>query len=90
MQSWQDFEVVNLLMMPMFLFSTTFFPLGVYPRWLQVFVEATPLYQGIEIIRGLMLGVVEPSLLLRALYLAVMAAAGLTIAARRFGRLLTS
>jgi lipooligosaccharide transport system permease protein len=90
MQSWQDFEVVNLLMMPMFLFSTTFFPLGVYPRWLQVFVEATPLYQGIEIIRGLMLGVVEPSLLLRALYLALMAAIGLTVAARRFGRLLTA
>jgi lipooligosaccharide transport system permease protein len=90
MRSWQDFEVVNLLMMPMFLFSTTFFPLGVYPRWLQLFVEATPLYQGIEIIRGLMLGVVDPSLLLRGLYLALMALVGLTIAARRFGTLLTS
>jgi lipooligosaccharide transport system permease protein len=90
MRSWQDFEVVNLLMMPMFLFSTTFFPLGVYPRWLQVFVELTPLYQGIEIVRGLMLGVVGPSLALRALYLAVMAFGGLTIAARRFGRLLTA
>jgi lipooligosaccharide transport system permease protein len=90
MRSWQDFEVVNLLMMPMFLFSTTFFPLGVYPRWLQLFVEATPLYQGIEIIRGLMLGVVEPGLALRALYLALMALAGLAIAARRFGRLLTA
>jgi lipooligosaccharide transport system permease protein len=90
MRSWQDFEVVNLLMMPMFLFSTTFFPLGVYPRGLQLFVEATPLYQGIEIIRGLMLGVVGPSLLPRALYLAVLALAGLAIAARRFGRLLTS
>ena len=90
MGSWQDFEFVNLLMMPMFLFSTTFFPLGVYPRGLQLFVEATPLYQGIEIERGLMLGVVGPGLLLRALYLAVMAAVGLGIAARRFGRLLTA
>jgi lipooligosaccharide transport system permease protein len=90
MRSWQDFEAVNLLMMPMFLFSTTFFPLGVYPRGLQLFVEATPLYQGIEIIRGLMLGAVEPSMLLRALYLALMALAGLAIAARRFGRLLTA
>ncbi len=90
MKSWQDFEAVNLLMMPMFLFSTTFFPLGVYPRGLQLFVEITPLYQGIEIIRGLMLGVVDPSLLLRALYLALMALGGLTIAARRFGKLLTA
>ncbi len=45
-------------MMPMFLFSTAFFLLGVYPRWLQVFVECTPLYQGIEIVRGLMVGAV--------------------------------
>ena len=90
MKSWQDFEVVNLLMMPMFLFSTTFFPLGVYPRGLQLFVEITPLYQGIEIVRGLMLGVVGPSLLLRALYLALMALGGLAIAARRFGKLLTA
>ena len=90
MKSWQDFEAVTLLMMPMFLFSTTFFPLGVYPRGLQLVVEATPLYQGIEIIRGLMLGVVDPGMLLRVLYLALMAAGGLAIAARRFGRLLTS
>lgn len=88
MRSWQDFEIVNLLMMPMFLFSTTFFPLGVYPRPLQLFVEATPLYQGIEIVRGLMLGVVEPALALRALYLAVLAVAGLWVASRRFGKLL--
>lgn len=88
MRSWQDFEIVNLLLMPMFLFSTTFFPLGVYPRGLQLFVEITPLYQGIEIVRGLMLGVIEPALGLRALYLAVMAVLGLSIASRRFGKLL--
>jgi lipooligosaccharide transport system permease protein len=88
MRSWQDFELVTLLMMPMFLFSTTFFPLSVYPRGLQLFVEATPLYQGIEIVRGLMLGDVGPALALRALYLAVMAVVGLWIATRRFGKLL--
>lgn len=90
MRSWQDFEVVNLMMMPMFLFSTTFFPLGVYPRGLQLFVEATPLYQGVEIVRGLMLGAVGPALAWRALYLALMAGIGLAVAARRFGRLLTA
>ncbi len=77
-------------MMPMFLFSTTFFPLGVYPRWLQVFVECTPLYQGIEIVRGLMLGSVGPALLGRAAYLAIVSSVGLAIASRRLGRLLLS
>jgi lipooligosaccharide transport system permease protein len=90
MRSWQDFDWVTLAMMPMFLFSTTFFPLGVYPRWLQVFVECTPLYQGIEIVRGLMLGTVGPALVGRAAYLAVVGAVGLAIASRRLGRLLLS
>ncbi len=90
MRSWQDFEWVTLAMMPMFLFSTTFFPLGVYPRWLQLFVEATPLYQGIEIVRGLMLGTVAPALLGHAAYLAILGTAGLAVASRRLGRLLLS
>lgn len=89
-RSWQDFEWVTLAMMPMFLFSTTFFPLGVYPRWLQVFVECTPLYQGIEIVRGLMLGTVGPALAWRAVYLAALGTAGLAVASRRLGRLLLS
>ena len=90
MRSWQDFEWVTLAMMPMFLFSTTFFPLGVYPRWLQLFVESTPLYQGIEIVRGLMLGTVAPELIGRAAYLAILGSVGLAISSRRLGRLLTS
>ncbi len=90
MRSWQDFEWVTLAMMPMFLFSTTFFPLGVYPRGLQLFVECTPLYQGIEIVRGLMLGAVEPALLGRAAYLAAVGLAGLTVVSRRLGKLLLS
>jgi lipooligosaccharide transport system permease protein len=90
MRSWQDFEWVTLSMMPMFLFSTTFFPLGVYPRWIQIFVESTPLYQGIEIVRGLMLGAVGPALLGRAAYLAIVGAVGLAIASRRLDRMLLS
>ena len=88
MRSWQDFEWVTLGMMPMFLFSTTFFPLSVYPRQLQVVVECTPLYQGIEIIRGLTLGTVGWPLLARAAYLGLMGLGGMLISSRRLGRLL--
>ena len=42
MRSWQDFDLVTLAILPMFLFSTTFYPLSVYPRWLQVVVECLP------------------------------------------------
>ncbi len=88
MRSWQDFEFVMLVSLPMFLFSTTFYPLSVYPRTLQVLVECTPLYQAITLIRGLTLGVVGPALLVPVAYLALMGVAGLLLAGRRVDRLL--
>jgi lipooligosaccharide transport system permease protein len=88
MRSWQDFEYVTLVSLPLFLFSTTFFPLSVYPRPLQIFVECTPLYQSVTLMRGLALGAVGPGLLWRVAYLSVMGATGLYIAGRRIGGLL--
>jgi lipooligosaccharide transport system permease protein len=88
MRSWQDFEYVNLAMMPLFLFSTTFYPLGVYPRAVQILVECTPLYQAVTLMRGLALGAVGPSLLWRAAYLALMGLGGLYVAGRRVRTLL--
>lgn len=88
MRSWQHFEFIMLATLPMFLFSTTFYPLGVYPRALQIIVECTPLYQGVVLLRGLTLGVVGPGLGWSAAYLAVMGAAGLAVAGRRISTLL--
>jgi lipooligosaccharide transport system permease protein len=90
MTSWQHFEFVQLATLPMFLFSTTFYPLGVYPRALQVVIECTPLFQGITLMRALTLGGVGPGLLWSVLYLAVMGIAGLALAGRRISRLLLS
>jgi lipooligosaccharide transport system permease protein len=88
MRSWQHFEFVTLATLPMFLFSTTFYPLSVYPRPLQLVIDVTPLYQGITLMRGLTLGFVGPSLLWHVLYLAVMGVLGLGVASRRIGKLL--
>ena len=87
-RSWQQFEYVTLATLPMFLFSTTFYPLGVYPRAIQLVVDCTPLYQGIALLRGLTLGAVGPGLLWQVLYLAVVGVGGLTIAGRRISKLL--
>jgi len=88
MRSWQHFEFITLATLPMFLFSATFYPLSVYPRPLQIVVECTPLYQGVVLMRGLTLGVVGPGLIGPAAYLAIMGAAGMTLAGRRISRLL--
>jgi lipooligosaccharide transport system permease protein len=88
MRSWKDFEYVTLIMIPLFLFSATFYPLAVYSRPVQILVEATPLYQAVALLRGFTLGVVGPGLLWHAAYLAVLGVAGLWFAGRRVGRLL--
>lgn len=88
MRSWQDFEFVQLALLPMFLFSTTFYPLSTYPRSLQIVVECTPLFHGVEMLRALTTGTVGWSLLGHAAYLAAMGLVGITMAARRFERLL--
>jgi lipooligosaccharide transport system permease protein len=88
MRSWQDFEYVNIAIVPLFLFSTTFYPLSVYPRAVAVMVECTPLYQAVTLMRGLALGMAGPGLLWRAAYLAAMGLGGLYLAGRRIGRLL--
>ena len=88
MRTWQDFEFITLATLPMFLFSTTFYPLSVYPRPLQYVVECTPLYQSVVLLRDLTLGTVGPGLLWHAAYLAVLGVIGLLVAGRRIGKLL--
>ena len=88
MRSWQDFEYVTLVMIPLFLFSATFDPLSVYPRWAQIVVECTPLFQSVAVMRGLTFGVVGPALLWHAAFLAAMGAGGLYVAGRRVSHLL--
>ena len=88
LKSWQDFDLINMVMMPMFLFSATFFPLDVYPPVLQAIAQISPLYHGVEIIRGLTLGVVDVAMLGHIAFLVVMTLIGLGITARRLERLL--
>jgi lipooligosaccharide transport system permease protein len=88
MRSWQDFDLIQLAVMPMFLFATTFFPLSVYPRGLQLVVECLPLFHAVELMRGFTTGIVGPGLLGHVAYFAVMATVGGVVAARRLNTLL--
>jgi len=87
MRSWQDFDFVFLAALPLFLFSATFYPLAVYPGWLQLLVRCTPLYQGVTLLRGIDLGLFTWSLLGHVAYLIAMGAFGLRVTARRLATL---
>lgn len=88
MRSWQNFEFVQLTVLPLFLFSATFYPLSVYPAPLRLVVRATPLYQGVALLRGLILGGWDAADLGHLAYLVGMGAVGLVVARARLGHLL--
>jgi lipooligosaccharide transport system permease protein len=88
MRSWQDYDLMNLAVLPMFLFSATFYPLSIYPEPIQVFVRVTPLYHGIHLVRALTLGEVGWAQLGDVAYLFVMGTLALLLAQRRLGKLL--
>lgn len=88
-RSWQDFDLVTLVQLPLFLFSATFFPITLYPRWLGAIVSFSPLYQSAALLRGFSLGQFDWMMVFRAGYLVVIALVGLRIAAQRFRRILT-
>jgi len=88
MRSWQDFDMISLAFIPLFLFSATFYPITVYPGWLQFVVRCTPLYQGVVLVRAADLGIWSPILLAHMAYLVAMVVAGVLITRRRLGALL--
>jgi len=83
-----DFDVpMGLIVMPMFLFSGTFFPIeGVLPAPLVTIVQLTPLYHGINLIRGLSTGLLGIGQVVDLLYLVGFFAICMWLAMRQMER----
>lgn len=79
--------IFRFVIVPMFLFSGTFFPVSQMPLAFELLAYATPIWHGVELCRGLMLGTVE---LLPALghvgYLLLWTIGGLVLARRAYRR----
>lgn len=88
MRSWEDFDIVLLVQVSLFLFSATFYPLSVYPPALQMVARLSPLYHGASLCRDLVLGTVGWSDVGHAAFLIVMIVVCLRMAGRRFSILL--
>jgi lipooligosaccharide transport system permease protein len=88
MRSWQDFDLVSLVTMPLFLFSATFYPLDVYPPSIQQIARLSPLYHGTEMLRAFSLGVFDWTLAGHIAFLLLMGLIGARIASRRLDGLL--
>jgi len=87
-RKWRDFDYLQLAIMPMFLFSGTFYPIDAYPPAVQTFVQLTPLYRGVHLIRACTTGTLDATLLIDLAYLVALGTIGLAITSRRLGKLL--
>jgi lipooligosaccharide transport system permease protein len=88
MKTWQDLDLVQLVVLPVFLFSGTFYPLSVYPEPFRTIIQFSPLYRGTDLIRRLTTGALDPVMLVDAAYLVLLGVLGLTIVSRRLDKLL--
>ena len=85
----QDFDVVmGLLVMPMFLFNGTFFPVRDYPAAIRWVVQALPIYHAVALLRQCTLGMVGPTILVHVAYLITLGIVAFGIAMTRLERTL--
>ncbi|GAA3412603.1 ABC transporter permease [Streptosporangium vulgare] len=87
-RAWSDFQYVQLVLLPMFLFATTFYPVTVYPRVIQVIVELLPPLPRHPAAARLRPRPDRLRLVVSVLYLLVMGALGLVVARRRWARVM--
>lgn len=72
---------------PMFLFSGTFFPISQLPAWIRWVAYVTPLWHGVELSRSLALGTADlPGVVVHLAYLIAVAGAGMLVAQRCYSR----
>jgi lipooligosaccharide transport system permease protein len=88
-KSWNDMDFLEMVLLPLLLFSSTFVPLANYPNALQWAVRLTPLYHGVELCRALASGVLDWSLVVHVGYLVTLAVALFAAAAPGFRAALT-
>ena len=73
--------IFRFVILPMFLFSGTFFPISELPAVLEAIAYLTPLWHGVDLCRQLMLGeVLLASAIAHVVYLVAWTVAGLTLA----------
>jgi lipooligosaccharide transport system permease protein len=83
MKSFQQLNWITFALLPMFLFSGTFYPITIYPQWLQAVIMALPLWQAIAMIRSVMFGIFDIALLGHVAYFVVLTVVGLALTTRR-------
>jgi lipooligosaccharide transport system permease protein len=83
MKTFQQLDLVNLAMLPMFLFSATLYPISVFPDAIQWMIKVLPLWHAVELMRQLAVGHFTWATAGHTAYFGVLAALGIWLAATR-------
>jgi len=83
LKTFQQMDWINFILLPMFLFSATFYPLSVYPQPIQWFIQAMPLWHGVELLRQISVGSFTAATPVHVGYYLVMTAAGMLLTTLR-------
>ena len=82
-KTYQQMGFINIVLLPMTLFSGSLYPISVYPDWLEKIIMALPLWHGIELVRTFWFGNVTADVLVHIAYFVVMIMIGLFVTSRR-------
>lgn len=82
-KTYQQMGLINIVLLPMFLFSGSLYPISVYPDWLEFIIKLLPTWHGIELIRDIWFGVIDFSSLSHLCYFLAMIVTGLYFTTRR-------
>jgi lipooligosaccharide transport system permease protein len=86
-KSYQQMGLINITLLPIFLFSGSFYPLTVFPDWAQLIIKLLPLWHAIELVRNLTLGIVGLHLVGHICYFLAMVISGLYFTTKRLNAL---
>lgn len=87
LKTFQQMDWVNFVMLPMFLFSATFYPLSVYPQAIQWLIQAMPLWHGVELLRQISVGTFTAATPVHIGYYLMMTAVGMLLTTVRLRQL---
>ena len=86
-KTYQQMGMINIVLLPMFLFSGSLYPISVYPDWLEFLIQLFPSWHGIELVRDLWFGYWDAGTLMHLGYFCVMIVSGLYFTTRRLRNL---
>lgn len=86
-KTYQQMGMINIVLLPMFLFSGSLYPISVYPDWLEFLIRLMPSWHGIELVRDIWFNNLDSGTMINVGYFSVIIVCGLFFTTRRLRNL---